>query len=201
MRLPGRWREGFALDYHTVSSTYLGDDEYGHPMFDTKRSDLGELLYRLKYRSDASVLDEIVQVAARFYRSWNPGATLIVPVAPSRSSRPQQPVSMIADTDSWACPRIVLRSGPGHPHRHVDLLTISAGRRSTPTNTRKIVVDRPRLRGHPSRRIAHERRYGQRPLKNTCAGFWRLGIRPRDRLDEAATCCAAADLPVFDLPG
>ena len=96
MRLPGRWRYGFALDYHAVSSTYLGDDEYGHPMFDTKRSDLGELLYRLKYRSDASVLDEVVQVAARFYRSWNPGATVIVPVPPSRSSRPQQPVSMIA---------------------------------------------------------------------------------------------------------
>ena len=96
IRLPGRWRYGFALDYHTVSSTYLGDDEYGHPMFDTTRSDLGELLYRLKYRSDVSVLDEIVQVAARFYRSWNPGATVIVPVPPSRSSRPQQPVSMIA---------------------------------------------------------------------------------------------------------
>ena len=96
IRLPGRWRYGFALDYHTVSSTYLGDDEYGHPMFDTRRSDLGELLYRLKYRSDASVFDEIVQVAARFYRSWNPGATVIVPVPPSRSSRPQQPVSMIA---------------------------------------------------------------------------------------------------------
>ena len=62
-------------------------------MFDTTRSDLGELLYRLKYRSDVSVLDEIVQVAARFYRSWNPGATVIVPVPPSRSSRPQQPVS------------------------------------------------------------------------------------------------------------
>ncbi len=91
MRLPGRWRYGFALDYHTVSSTYLGDDEYGHPMFDTKRSDLGELLYRLKYRSDASVLDEIVQVAARFYRSWNPGATVIrpgatFPVQPPRNS-------------------------------------------------------------------------------------------------------------------
>ena len=96
IRLPGRWRYGFALDYHTVSSTYLGDDEYGHPMFDTRRSDLGELLYRLKYRSDASVLDEIVQVAARFYRSWNPGATVIVPVPPSRSSRPQQPVSTLA---------------------------------------------------------------------------------------------------------
>ena len=72
------------------------DDEYGHSLFDTQRSELGELLYRLKYRSDASALDEIVTVAARFFRSWNPGATLIVPVPPSRSSRPQQPVSMLA---------------------------------------------------------------------------------------------------------
>lgn len=35
-------------------------------------------------------------MAAHFYRSWNPGAALIVPVPPSRSSRPQQPVSMLA---------------------------------------------------------------------------------------------------------
>ena len=26
-RLPGRWRDGYALDVHTVSSTYLGDDQ------------------------------------------------------------------------------------------------------------------------------------------------------------------------------
>lgn len=96
IRLPGRWRDGFALDYHTVSSTYLGDDEYGHPTFNTQRSDLGELLYRLKYRSDISALDGIVQAMARFYRSWNPGATVIVSVPPSRSSRAEQPVSMIA---------------------------------------------------------------------------------------------------------
>lgn len=30
MRIPGRWVEGFALDYHTTSSTYLGEDEFGH---------------------------------------------------------------------------------------------------------------------------------------------------------------------------
>ena len=27
IRLPGRWREGYALDVHTVSSAYLGEDE------------------------------------------------------------------------------------------------------------------------------------------------------------------------------
>jgi competence protein ComFC len=97
MQIPGRWRQGFVLDYHTVSSTYLGDDAFGHPMFDTKRSDIGELLYRLKYRSDVSVLDDLTSAAVRFVRSWNPGATVIIPVPPSRSSRPQQPVYVLAE--------------------------------------------------------------------------------------------------------
>lgn len=97
MRIPGRWREGFVLDYHTLSSTYLGEDEYGHPMFDTKRSDVGELLYRLKYRLDGSVLEELVLTVAEFVQSWNPGATVVVPIPPSRSGRPQQPVRVIAE--------------------------------------------------------------------------------------------------------
>lgn len=97
MRIPGRWREGFALDYHTLESTYMGDDEYGHPMFDTKRSEVGELLYRLKYRSDKSVLEDLVQTAAEFLRFWNPGVSAIIPVPPSRSGRPQQPVHLLAE--------------------------------------------------------------------------------------------------------
>jgi len=96
MRIPGRWREGYVLDYHTLGSTYIGDDEYGHPMFDTKRSEVGELLYRLKYRSDRAVLDELVDTAASFVRSWNPGVTVLVPVPPSRA-RAEQPVHLIAE--------------------------------------------------------------------------------------------------------
>jgi len=88
IRIPGRWREGFVLDYHTVSSIYLGNDEYGHPIFETTRTELGELLYRLKYRSDTSVLDELVDTIAGFVDSWKPGVTLIIPVPPSRTGRP-----------------------------------------------------------------------------------------------------------------
>jgi len=47
MRIPGRWRAGYVLDYHTLSSAYLGDDEYGHPMFDTKRSETDRIRARL----------------------------------------------------------------------------------------------------------------------------------------------------------
>jgi competence protein ComFC len=98
LRIPGRWREGFALDRHTIGSTYLGDDEFGHPMFDTQRTELGELLYRLKYRSDAVVIDEIVCAAANFVTSWNPGIDMIVPVPPSRSQRSKQPVWILAES-------------------------------------------------------------------------------------------------------
>lgn len=97
MRIPGRWREGFVLDYHTLQSTYIGDDEYGHPKFDTKRSEVGELLYLLKYRSDSSVLSELVRTAAEFLRTWKPGVSLIIPVPPSRSGRPHQPVYLLAE--------------------------------------------------------------------------------------------------------
>lgn len=96
MQIPGRWRAGYVLDYHTLSSTYLGDNEYGHPMFDTKRSEVGELLYRLKYCSDKSALNELVEVAARFVGEWNPGVTILVPVPPSRV-RDEQPVHLIAE--------------------------------------------------------------------------------------------------------
>jgi competence protein ComFC len=93
-RIPGRWREGYALDIHTVSSTYLGDDEFGHARFDSQRSAAGDLLYRLKYQKDMAAASELVEAASSFVRSWQPGVELLVPVPPSRS-RPLQPVLLL----------------------------------------------------------------------------------------------------------
>jgi predicted amidophosphoribosyltransferase len=95
-RIPGRWREGFALDAHTLSSDFVGHDEFGHPRFETKRTELDELLYRLKYGSDTSVVDEISDAAAEFLNSWNPRVTLILPV-PASKARSQQPVILMAE--------------------------------------------------------------------------------------------------------
>ncbi len=96
MKIPGRWRDGFVLDFHTVSSTYLGDDEYGHPQFETKLSEAGELLYKLKYGAEISALKPLAESVAAFIASWKPGADLIVPVPPSRSRR-MQPVLLLAE--------------------------------------------------------------------------------------------------------
>lgn len=95
-KIPGRWREGFALDYHTISSDFLGHDEFGHPRFDTKRSELGELLYRLKYGSDKGVVEEIVDAAAAFFESWNPPVDMLIPVPPTRA-RAVQPVLLLSE--------------------------------------------------------------------------------------------------------
>jgi len=59
-QIVGKWRSGYALDLHTLSSIFIGDDEFGHPRFETRRSEMGELLYRLKYSGDGTVIGEIV---------------------------------------------------------------------------------------------------------------------------------------------
>jgi competence protein ComFC len=84
MRIPGRWREGYVLDYHTVSSTYLGDDQYGHPVLVTKRSEIGDLLFRWKYRANRSALEDLVATIGEFLKSWKPDVDLIIPVPPTR---------------------------------------------------------------------------------------------------------------------
>ncbi|HUU28049.1 MAG TPA: ComF family protein [archaeon] len=96
-QISGNWREGFALDLHTISSEYIGDDEYGHPKFDTKYSEMGELLYRLKYKKDESVLDDIITTTSQFIKSKNWPVDLVVPVPPSRKGRKFQPVSIVAE--------------------------------------------------------------------------------------------------------
>lgn len=95
--LSGPWKIGYALDVQTLSSDYLGDNQYGHPQFDTKRSEIGELLNRLKYKSDRSVLEAIVETAVGFIQSQAWQVEVVVPVPPSRKGRLFQPVTAIAE--------------------------------------------------------------------------------------------------------
>jgi predicted amidophosphoribosyltransferase len=96
MRLSGAWQGGYALDLHTISSTFLGTDPFGHDVFDTKRSEIGELLYRLKYGQDRTALASIAETVTEFLKGWNPGVDALVPVPPSKTSRRFQPVLEIA---------------------------------------------------------------------------------------------------------
>jgi len=91
----GKWRQGYALDLHTLTSIFVGHDEFGHPRFESTRSEIGELLYRLKYNHDQSVTDEIAEAAANFVKGWQPNLDVIVPVPPS-TIRSVQPVHVLA---------------------------------------------------------------------------------------------------------
>lgn len=89
----GPWVEGFVLDYHTISSTPTGDPYY---RFDTKRTELGELLFQLKYRAGgADVLAAIADTVTDFISGWNPPVDCIVP-APASLTRRSQPAVEIA---------------------------------------------------------------------------------------------------------
>jgi competence protein ComFC len=94
--LKGDWDSGYALDVQTVESTYIGDNEFGRPMFDNKRSALGELLYQLKYRNDTAAVEPIVKAVAEFLKTWKVSVNVIIPVAPSNPSRRSQPVIEVA---------------------------------------------------------------------------------------------------------
>ena len=52
------------------AASFWGYDEFGREQFDTWRTEVGELLYRLKYRNDPSALDEIGVICENFIRSW-----------------------------------------------------------------------------------------------------------------------------------
>lgn len=95
-KLSGNWVSGFALDIHTVSSKHLGLNEAGHDVFDTKRSELGELLYRLKFKGDKTAAQAIIDTVVEILKPSRKKFDLIVPVPPS-GKRPIQPVITLAN--------------------------------------------------------------------------------------------------------
>ncbi|HWB30478.1 MAG TPA: hypothetical protein VG736_08260 [Vicinamibacterales bacterium] len=95
-RLRGPWAAGYVLErQHTLNSEFLGHDSYGHAQFDTKRSPLGELVFRLKNRNDKTTLPDIADTAADFVGKRKLRIDAIVPIPPSRR-RTFQPVLEIA---------------------------------------------------------------------------------------------------------
>jgi competence protein ComFC len=95
-KISGRWIEGVALDLHTIRSIYVGVNEHGRDMFDTTRSELGELLVRLKYKGDQSAAPEIISTVVQYLEPRRDKFDRIVPVPPS-ATRPVQPVIILAN--------------------------------------------------------------------------------------------------------
>jgi len=97
IKLIGNWDEGWAFDKHIISSTFIGTDIYGHDIYDTTRSELGELLYYFKYRGKYENLDKIIEAIKPFLDEWCIINTIdiVLPVPPTKV-RNYQPATEIA---------------------------------------------------------------------------------------------------------
>lgn len=93
--LHGNWDRGFALHKHVLRSTFTGYNEFDRKTFDTIRSEPGEALFQLKYRSDftrveplaQAIFDHIVPAIGQF--------GIVIPMPPTKQ-RARQPVYEIA---------------------------------------------------------------------------------------------------------
>jgi len=94
--LEGNWDKGWALDLHTVHSILLFD---GH--FDTVRTQIGEYLYKLKYRNQKEFAKIIADSSEELFESplvkeIVKSVDVILPVPASDTSRIFQPVNELA---------------------------------------------------------------------------------------------------------
>jgi competence protein ComFC len=94
IELEGNWRKGRAFDVHTLSSTYLGPNEFGHDQWENTRSEMGELIYKLKYQQDSSTLPTIVLLLDKIKGVEQ--FDYIIPIPPTDRGRAFQPVTEIA---------------------------------------------------------------------------------------------------------
>lgn len=66
IKLEGMWNEGYALDYFTLNSEYIGEDIFGYPEFNVTYSEIGKSLNELKYHNDYTKAVEISEEVVHF---------------------------------------------------------------------------------------------------------------------------------------
>lgn len=93
--LTGNWDIGFSLDKHSTSSKFIGYNEFGHEVFDTKRTEAGEALYQLKSKSDLNQASILAQQLFHHLGSHFQETSCVISMPPSKK-RPFQPAEEIA---------------------------------------------------------------------------------------------------------
>lgn len=98
IKITGAWNEGIVISNHMLKSTFLGYDEKGNEIFKNKRTELGELIYKFKYKNDKKCLDKIMNILKPILDNWNikEQIDIVIPVPPSNKNRIYQPVCVLA---------------------------------------------------------------------------------------------------------
>lgn len=92
--LHGPWSLGFAYDKHTLKSVLVGEYSSGFGKFDTERSEMGDLVYQLKFRYNLSAITRILELLSNSedFKNFISKIDTILIVPPSNKARPFQPV-------------------------------------------------------------------------------------------------------------
>lgn len=93
-KISGVWDLGYALDKHIISSTFTGNNEQGHPTFDTIRTEAGEALYQLKYKNDENKIKPLAVALAEYIYPQFENVGLLIPM-PASTARRIQPVTEV----------------------------------------------------------------------------------------------------------
>ncbi|WP_096021991.1 ComF family protein [Campylobacter lanienae] len=108
--LNGNWKCGWALDLHTISSEHLGGG-----CFDTKYTEIGGMIYDLKYNDSISsedkekLADKLATIAVEFLTTTimvTPYIFVIVPT-PASKDREIQPLYLLADRVAYKLNRMI----------------------------------------------------------------------------------------------
>lgn len=144
--LRGPWQEGFALDVHTTTSTLVGYDERGRTVFSTKRSEVGDMLYRLKYMGERRAIGPLAVTAAEFLarQSWD--LDVVIPIPPSRR-RYLQPVVAVGREVGRLRGLTVLEDAVGKVKGTRELKNIADWGERSEVLASAYSVDTPRTRG------------------------------------------------------
>lgn len=94
-KIVGSWDVDYSLDKHSIGSVFTGNNEYGHPTFDTTRTEVGEALFQLKNRSGQSQVNILATQLFDSLGSYFCSASFVIPMPPSKQ-RAFQPVMAIA---------------------------------------------------------------------------------------------------------
>ncbi|WP_250634198.1 ComF family protein [Pinirhizobacter soli] len=91
----GPWTAGWVLDKHTLRSEFSGNNEWGHPTFNTIRTEIGEATFLLKNRADWTKVKPLAEALANNIYPKLKDVGFIVPM-PASTMRHRQPVTELA---------------------------------------------------------------------------------------------------------
>jgi predicted amidophosphoribosyltransferase len=127
----GPWVEGFVLDKHMIASVPVGQAG-DRTIFDSTRTAMGELLFRLKNRSGPA--DDIIDTAAAFAAGRWPGRIDCVVWPPPSADRRRQPAALLAAGIAGRLGLAVLDGA-------VRKVTVTAQMKNIPTYERAAILD------------------------------------------------------------